>query len=180
MAEIWIREILPLVNINLIMTYFDRYRQVPILILIPIPLPIRAEALEQPAADATKDSRVDIGEKRMNRVALSELDLLESLNQLCDGLFWWYLLILASVTVYSLINALFLPEEEESIMKQYSFKKRSELLKWKRQFQGKWNNISRDGFYELMIFNGAPKKIAEKYRNMPYGQKIDIDEKKTE
>lgn len=28
-----------------------------------------------------------------------------------------------------------------------------------------------------MIFNGAPKKIAEKYRNMPYGQKIDIDEK---
>lgn len=88
----------------------------------------------------------------MNRVALSELDLLESLNQLCDGLFWWYLLILASVTVYSLINAFFLPEEEESITKQYNFKKRSELLKWKRQFQGKWNNISRDGFYEVSLY----------------------------
>jgi hypothetical protein len=28
-----------------------------------------------------------------------------------------------------------------------------------------------------MKFNGAPDKVAEKYKNMPYGQKIEIDEK---
>lgn len=79
---------------------------------------------------------------------LSELEILEAINEFCDDLFSCYIWLLLAIIVGWTIKTLISSDCEEEV-KQYNFKKRSELLKWKKAFIGRWENISRDGFYEV-------------------------------
>lgn len=57
----------------------------------------------------------------------------------------------------------------------YRYKTPSEIRKWKKSFEGVWEKVDRNGFRESLIYNGATSEVAEKHKDMPYGQVIDID-----
>lgn len=82
---------------------------------------------------------------------LSEIEILEGINEIFDHLIpiYWYCLFLYIVSW--LWKELSKDEETEETppQKQYNYQKRSELAKWKRLFEGKWDNVSRNGFYEV-------------------------------
>ncbi len=81
---------------------------------------------------------------------LSEVEILEGINELFDGVFPLYLYCALFYVIVLVWRELRKDDENEvTPQKNYTFIKRSELAKWKRIFEGKWDNVRRDGFYEV-------------------------------
>jgi hypothetical protein len=74
------------------------------------------------------------------------MDFLDYVNESFDSIIPIYIICIIVAAAATFLRK---PKEEKP-KKLYIFKKKSEVTQWKRSFEGEWNSIERNGFFEVL------------------------------
>jgi hypothetical protein len=86
----------------------------------------------------------------MNKIIEFLFELLEFINILSDYVFSHYMIIASLITAVILWRAFTRAGRPPKQPKRYGYKGKSELIAWKKSFEGTWDVVSRNGFYEVI------------------------------
>lgn len=96
---------------------------------------------------------------------------INKLNELLDFIVPIYLVLVSIISIYFIISSIVSTQNLKYEDKEYVYVPKNKILNepWKDAFNGIWEQVERKGFYEFLIFNGAPKLIASMVKDSNSG-----------